>query len=60
MQTSFLIANEIVLRRAIEAVGKLQVLEPGQRWQVVIQSEKTKRKSQRRRHGVRWTAGLGV
>ena len=39
MQTSFLIANEIVLRRAIEAVGKLQVLEPGQRWQVVIQPQ---------------------
>lgn len=38
---TFLIANEIVLRRAIEAVGKLQVLEPGQRWQVVIQQEKT-------------------
>ena len=36
---TFLIANEIVLRRAIEAVGKLQVLEPGKRWLVTIQPE---------------------
>ena len=46
---TFLIANEIVLRRAIEAVGKLQVLEPGQRWQVVIQPEKTKRSIEQNR-----------
>ena len=39
-QASFLIANEIVLRRAIEAVGRLRVNETGQRWQVVIQPER--------------------
>ena len=46
---TFLIANEIVLRRAVEAVGKLQVLEPGQRWQVVIQPEKTRRSIEQNR-----------
>lgn len=42
-QVSFLIANPIILRRAIEAVSRLTVLETGKRWQVVIQPEKTKR-----------------
>ena len=48
-QTSFLIANEIILRRAIEAVENLTVLEPGHRWQVVIQPEKTKRSIEQNR-----------
>ena len=43
MQTSFLIANEIILRRAIEAVSRLTVLEHGKRWFVMIVTEKKKR-----------------
>ena len=48
-QASFLIANEIILRRAVEAVENLTVLEPGHRWQVVIQPEKTKRSIEQNR-----------
>ena len=48
-QASFLVANPIVLRRAVEAVGRLTVLEPGQRWLVVIQKEKTKRSIEQNR-----------
>lgn len=46
---SFLVANPIGLRRAVEAVGRLTVLEPGQRWLVVIQKEKAKRSVEQNR-----------
>jgi hypothetical protein len=42
-QVSFLIANPIILRRAIEAVSRLTVLEHGKRWLVMILPEKTRR-----------------
>ncbi len=48
-QASFLIANPVVFRRAVEAVANLQVLEPGQRWLVTIQQEKTKRSIEQNR-----------
>jgi len=48
-QASFLIANPVVFRRAVEAVANLQVMEPGQRWLVTIQQEKTKRSIEQNR-----------
>lgn len=48
-QATFLIANEIVLRRAIEAVGRLTVLKPGHRWFVMIVTEKKKRSIEQNR-----------
>lgn len=48
-QNSFLIANEIILRRAIDAVGSLTVQAPGSRWLVTIQPEKTKRSIEQNR-----------
>lgn len=48
-QSSFLISNPIILRRAMDAVGRLTVQEPGSRWLVTIQPEKTKRSIEQNR-----------